>query len=490
MKQLPSGRLDAGRPSSAGRPHRLHRTLATAAVTIAAAVPVAAAAWMTRPGQAQDRPVPVMDAHAGTAAAGLEQDAPALAPMTFPLLARGARLRSPAATPPRTAPPPTPSPTPDLATATPTPTPTAASPTATAGPATPGVPTCDKTRGDAGGFRFSLDDGASLAPNARPLAPLAYTWDVDVDPRDPDVVLELHQGALYESRDAGCTFSLAARPGDWDQLIRAPSQPDLLVAASVFRSALSYSEDGGHSWATEEALPTDVFGLAIAPDDPWHWTFVGRDGVLYERPNRATRWTAFPIPGLSGQSVTAAAAAPSQPGRWLVGTGGAGLFRTDDNGRTWRPVDAELRGEVGTPPDPVTALVVAWVTVSPTDADVAFVVVNRVGRQNSQRGIWRSADGGESWSLRVEDDQGVADRVAVITGGTRVFVSPRDPDHVIFPYGLSFQGYGTDLFRSHDGLATLAVSHFDGFYEVFALEFGPPESNVLLLGVSSDIPSW
>ncbi len=466
--------------------------LARAIVGVTLVAAVATLALATVPGWTRD-----------SRAAGPSQDGTPSAPLAFPLVARGANLRSPAATPPPTAVPATASPTP-LAPPTSSPTPPPASatsslatntptvaitPTATA-TAGPGVPACSQIMGDAGGFRFSLDGGATLAPNARPLAPVAYTWDLDVDPRDPNVVLELHQGVLYESTDAGCTFAVASRPGDWDQLVRAPSRPELLVATSVFRSALAYSEDGGHTWAPEETLPSDVFGLDIAAADPWHWTFVGRDGVLYERPSRDVKWAAYSVTGAAGQGVTAAVPAPGQPGRWLVGTSGSGLFRTDDNGRTWQAADRDLRGEVGSPPEPVTALVVASATFAASDPDVAYVVVNRVGRQESQRGIWRTEDGGDTWSLQVADGRAVADRVAEITGGTRVFVSPRDPDHVLFAYGMGYQAYGTDLFRSHDGLATLEVNHFDGFYEVFALAFGPPQTEVLLLGTSSDIPSW
>jgi photosystem II stability/assembly factor-like uncharacterized protein len=352
------------------------------------------------------------------------------------------------------------------------------------------VPHCDRTTGDRGGFRFSLDGGATLAPNDATLPPLAYTWDLDIDPRDPDVILELHQGRLYRTVDAGCSFTLVATPGDWDQLTRAPGAPDLVVATSVFRSALAYSIDGGLSWQPEEALPADVFGFAIDPAADWHWTFVGRDGVLYERPSVGERWTAFPIPQFAGQGVTAAAPVPARPGVWLVGAGGAGLVRTDDNGRHWESIDRALWGDVGAPPEPVTALVVSWISPAPSDPDVVYLVVNRVGREQSARGIWRTDDGGDQWTLRVADNERVDGADAAITGGTRVFVNPRDADHALFAFGLAFDGYGTDLFRSPDGLRTLRASHFDGFYEVFSLGFGPAGAgDVLFLGVSSDIAS-
>ena len=37
-----------------------------------------------------------------------------------------------------------------------------------------------------------------------------------------------------------------------------------------------------------------------------------------------------------------------------------------------------------------------------------------------------------------------------------------------------------------DGLRTLAVSHFDGFYEIMDMAWGPPDTGVLFVAASSD----
>jgi hypothetical protein len=406
-----------------------------------------------------------------------------LPPVNLPLLSALADLQPPNATAVPTSAAASVTPPPSL---TPTPGPTV--------PHTPGVPACDETRGDAGGFRFSRDGGVTLAPNATRLPNLAYTWDLDVDPRDPDVILELHEHTLFRSADAGCTFAvLATFERSWTELTRAPSDPMVLVLTSFLGSgdagSLLWSADAGVTWQAEP-LPEDALAFAIAPNDPWQWAFVGRTPALYLRTGRDTRWEARPITGLPGgsASITSAASAPSQWGRWLVGSMVDGLHRTDDNGTTWQPASVGLGGMVGEPPEPVTAQVVAWVAIAPSDADVAYIVVNRVGRDQSQRAIYRSGDGAATWQPRVVDGQPVGDRKADLTGGTRVFVSPDDPDTVLFPFGLSFGGYGTDLFRSRDGLAKLDVSHFDGFYEVMALGFGPTGTELRYLGTSSDIP--
>lgn len=412
-------------------------------------------------------------------------------PVFMPALQRGGNERpteSPttgptaraSATPTRNAtPPPSPSAT------TPAPSPSPSSPAKT-----PGVPACAETRGDPGGLRFSRDGGRTLAANRRRLAPMAYTWDIEVDPREPDQLLELHEGRLYRSLDAGCTLSLEAQlpaGGPWDRLTRAPEQPDFLVASSVFARSVAWSEDGGASWQLEEGLPDDVVNLAIAADDPWHWLIAGRQGMA-ERRGRETRWALSPLP-VENDSVVSAAPLPGAWGRWLLGSNFHGPYRWEAEGNRWQAVAPELMAPVGEPPEPVISVVTVWVAVAPGDADVQYLVVNRVGRDQSQRSIWRSGDGGVSWQERVRQDQPVGDRRVTLTGGTRLFVSPHDPDTVFLPYGSFFQGYGTDLFRSSDGLSTLEVSHFDDFYEVMDMAWGPTGTEVVFVAASSDVPS-
>jgi photosystem II stability/assembly factor-like uncharacterized protein len=407
-----------------------------------------------------------------------------------------------------------------------------------------GVPECGQTRGDAGGLRISLDDGAKLLPNVTTLAPLAYTWDLDVDPRDADVLLQLHQGALYRSADAGCSLSKLPNvpQGGWDKLVRAPSRPEVWVLASVFESRLAWTADDGATWTTEQ-LPDDVMHFAIdpgddgvigpgpgplplglahmqpasrgqsglqlqtlaqdEPDPAFHWTFAGRRSFLYTRTATDQKWELKAIPLPANQSIISAVHAPKRlpdgGTRWIVGASTRGLWRSDNGGETWSEANEGLFDAVGDPPTDVTAVVPAWISVAPSDPDWVYAVLNQVayadGRDAGGRGIWRSEDGGGTWTRAVADGQaapgaggGVGPEQVTLTGGTRVFVAPEDPRRSYFAHGNYFQGYGTDFFRSVDGLATLRASHFDDFYEIFDLAFGPPGSAVLFVAASSDIP--
>lgn len=399
-------------------------------------------------------------------------------------------------------PPPTaqPQPThPATATATATATPSVASPTATATdtasptaatPSTPGVPACARTTGDAGGLRISLDGGRTVLPGARSLPPIAYTWALLVHPGAPGEVLELHERRVYRSLDAGCTLARVegAPDGPWTALDRAPSDPRVWVLTSWFEPRIAYTMDDGATWEAD-GLPEEAMHLAIDPDEPLRWSFVGRSPVRYERASPSVRWVANPIPAAEGETVTAAAHADGPGGTaWLVGTSTDGLLRSAD-GVGWLPANEGLLGTVGAPPEEVTAVVPAWLTLAPSDPNVGYAVVNRVARGASERGIFRTTDGGATWVRAVVDDQDVGGVPARITGGTRVWVDPLDPRRALFAFGSYIEGYGVDLFRSSDGLDTLEASHLGGFYKVYAVAFGPPGSDVLLVGASSDVPA-
>ena len=368
--------------------------------------------------------------------------------------------------------------------------PTTATPTrtATASPGSPGVPDCAITTGDNGGFRFSTDGGETLSRNASSLSGVMYTWDLDVDPRDADVILQLHQGTLYRSEDAGCTFSRAAiKTLDYDRIFRSPSDPDLLVLTSVWTTTLAVSTNGGQTW-NEETGPTEPYALAFDADDKWTWTIVGRGSNLYHRPGMGEKWISRPMPLPSNTSVITAAHATASPGTWLVGTS-KGLVRTEDNGLNWTLPTEGLPDTLGDPAEEVLSQVVSAIDFAESNSNVAYMVLNTAALSTNERAIWRSDDGGMSWERKVVNGDFLGEVLITITGGTRVFIDPSDADHALFAFGIYIDNYGTDIFRSSDGLSSLEHANFKGFDELFAMAFGPAGSDVIYVGASTEIPN-
>ena len=96
--------------------------------------------------------------------------------------------------------------------------------------------------------------------------------------------------------------------------------------------------------------------------------------VLAIDPDRGTVTEAQDLAGLKPSCL---AADPLTPGRAWCGTGGGGLWRSDDAGRSWRKTG--LDGET------LTA-----VAASPAER-------GRVWAGTEPSALWTSADGGESW---------------------------------------------------------------------------------------------
>ena len=82
-------------------------------------------------------------------------------------------------------------------------------------------------------------------------------------------------------------------------------------------------------------------------------------------------------PELADRAPSCLAAGPLAPGRAWCGTVEDGLFRSDDGGRSWRPVG--LAGEE-----------ITSVAASPVEPDLVFA-----GTEPSA--LFRSADGGATW---------------------------------------------------------------------------------------------
>ncbi len=151
-------------------------------------------------------------------------------------------------------------------------------------------------------------------------------------------------------------------------------------------------------------------------------------------------------------SIGAVAVAPSDPNVIYVGTGeadmrsqisyGNGVYRSSDAGRTWTHLGLDDTLQIGR------------ILVDPRDADRVFVAaLGHAYGPNAQRGVFRSTDGGRTWTRCLFKD---AD-----TGAIDLAFDPRDT-HTIYaalwatrrpPWSVypPSNGPGGGLFKSADG---------------------------------------
>jgi photosystem II stability/assembly factor-like uncharacterized protein len=139
---------------------------------------------------------------------------------------------------------------------------------------------------------------------------------------------------------------------------------------------------------------------------------------------------------MRGGRTRAVAGVRYEPNVFYIGAVDGGVWKTTDAGRTWQPIfDAEPTQSIGA------------IAVAPSDPNVVYVASGE-GLQRPDlsvgNGIYRSADGGHSWSRGgLADGQQIPD----------LAVDPRDPNRVFaavlgHPYGPSAE---RGIYRSTDG---------------------------------------
>ncbi len=230
-------------------------------------------------------------------------------------------------------------------------------------------------------------------------------------------------------------------------LLAAPlgATPAPATAPSAPYSALQWRNVG--PWIGGRVVA--VAGVAKDPD----LFYMGAvDGGVWRSTDYGHRWvniTDRTLPG-SSESIGAIAVAPSNPKILYVGTGesdirgdvitGDGVFRSSDAGKTW-----QRAGLADT--HTVSALV-----VDPSNPQVVYAsAMGHVFKPNSERGVFKSTDGGHTWKKVLY--------VNARTGAIDLVMDPRNPQ-VLYaamwqayrtPWKLDDGGPGSGLYKSVDG---------------------------------------
>jgi photosystem II stability/assembly factor-like uncharacterized protein len=153
--------------------------------------------------------------------------------------------------------------------------------------------------------------------------------------------------------------------------------------SGVFRG----SRDG--RWElTTKGLPEDVQVQAITvhPVNP-DVVYAGTQDGAYRSTDRGERWERLPLPADAGQ-VWSILVHPRDPRTLLVGTSPVGVYRSDDDGATWRKLRNAVQAERVKMP---FACRVMRLAVDPAEPGHLYAALE-VG------GAIRSLDGGETWS--------------------------------------------------------------------------------------------
>ena len=179
----------------------------------------------------------------------------------------------------------------------------------------------------------------------------------------------------------------------------------------------------------ESSIPTDFYqqlewrnigpyrggrslGAAGSPGRTNEYYFGATGGGLWKTVDGGTEW--FPVTDgqITSSSVGAVAVAETNPDIVYIGMGevqlrgsitqGDGVYKTVDGGKTWRHLGLE------------ETQAIARIRVHPTNPDIVYVAaLGHPYGDNSERGVFKSTDGGNTWekTLFVSEKAGAVDLI-------------------------------------------------------------------------------
>jgi photosystem II stability/assembly factor-like uncharacterized protein len=184
--------------------------------------------------------------------------------------------------------------------------------------------------------------------------------------------------------------------------------------------------------------------------DPLTFYFGGTGGGVWKTSDGGSNWESVSDKDFKTGSVGAIAVSESDPNVVYVGMGeapirgnvsdGDGVWKSTDGGATWKNVGLKETRHI------------SRIRIHPTDPDIVYAAAQgHVWGQNLDRGIFRSRDGGKTWTKVLFVDEK--------TGASDLAMDPNNPrilyagfwQAVRHPWELVSGGPGSSLWKSLDG---------------------------------------
>jgi photosystem II stability/assembly factor-like uncharacterized protein len=243
-------------------------------------------------------------------------------------------------------------------------------------------------------FLLSGDDDRGRWRTEGPLLDGWGIYHATVDPRD---------GTMYAATNHRVYGSTVQRSSDHGKTWRRSRQVGLPEESGLTLEAVWHIEPGRSGDPNTLYLGTAPGALFRSDDGGDTWE-VNRS--ILEHPTRQ-RW----FPGAGGMCCHSIQLDPRNDGRIYVGITSAGVFRTDDNGETWTPVNRNVMAEFLGDPYPDVGQCPHKLLLHP--------LRDRLWQQNHY-GVYLSDDQGDTWQ-RV-DGNGLPSGF-----GFPIMIDPMDP---------------------------------------------------------------
>jgi photosystem II stability/assembly factor-like uncharacterized protein len=245
-----------------------------------------------------------------------------------------------------------------------------------------------------------------------------------------------------KSSSGGKAKAAASKPSSAES---KKSDPDSLFKSGTF-SGLAFRSLG------PAVTSGRVSDLAVDPTHPDTWFVTAASGGVWKTDNAGITWT--PVFDTQGSySIGCVTIDPRDPLTVWVGTGennsqrsvsyGDGVYRSTDGGKSWTNVGLKDSEHIGK------------IVVDPRNSNVVYVASQGpLWRAGGDRGLYKTTDGGKTWNRILNVDEW--------TGINEVALDPRDPEVL---YATAYQrarqvwalidgGPGSAIWKSRDGGAT------------------------------------
>ena len=206
-------------------------------------------------------------------------------------------------------------------------------------------------------------------------------------------------------------------------------------------------------------------GRVVAVSGDYHdamtFYFGACAGGIWKTTDGGTYWECVSDGYLTSATIGALAVAPSDSNVIYAGTGettiridvsfGDGMYKSTDAGRTWKHIGLENTKQIGE------------IRIDPNNPDLVYVAAfGDAFGPNSDRGVYRSTDGGSNWErILYQSDKAGAIDLSMDPSNPRILFAAMWEANRKF-WHLSSGGPGSALFRSLDGGDTweeVSVNH-------------------------------
>jgi len=262
----------------------------------------------------------------------------------------------------------------------------------------------------------------------------------------------------------------------------------VLTIAALPLAAQDEGEDGNGGDSLEQALaglelrtigPAFMSGrvadIALHPENQNVWYVAVGSGGVWKTVNSGTTWEPI-FDGQDSYSIGAITLDPNNPSTVWVGTGeniggrhvgyGDGIYVSHDGGGTWTNMGLEASERIGK------------IVIHPEDSNTLWVAAEGpLWSSGGQRGLYKTTDGGETWTRTLVGDEGDD----IWTGVTDIEIDPRDPDVL---YAATWQRHRTVATYVGGGPNSGIHRSTDGGETWTRLKTGLPKGNMGKIGLA------